>query len=150
MCNRTSEGAPTGPRKAPPDDRLRASPESITTAGSMDSGPAPSGASPMCNCTSGNDKLDLKPRHDIRKRRARAVFARLRWRADVNEAREFFVRLQSQSIEHVAIERKPARQPARAVAERGRRGDDVHRTRAGGQFLLPGRHLRMRFCETDD
>src|SRR5450631_3175737 len=29
------------------------SPESITTTGSMDSGPAPSGASPMCNCTSG-------------------------------------------------------------------------------------------------
>jgi hypothetical protein len=38
-------GAPTGPRKARPDDRLRASPESITTTGSMDSGPAPSGAS---------------------------------------------------------------------------------------------------------
>src|ERR1700692_38672 len=33
----------------------RASPESITTIGSMDSGPAPSGASTMCNCTSGND-----------------------------------------------------------------------------------------------
>jgi hypothetical protein len=33
----------------------RASPESVTTIGSMDSGPAPSGASPMCNCTSGND-----------------------------------------------------------------------------------------------
>src|SRR6266705_2545086 len=93
MCNCTSEGAPTGPRKARPDDRLRASPESITTAGSMYSGPAPSGASTMCNCTSGNDKLDLKPRDDIRQRRARAVFARLRWRADVNEAREFFVRL---------------------------------------------------------
>src|SRR6266849_7280858 len=49
-------GAPTGPRKARPDDRLRASPESITTTGSMDSGPAPSGASTMCNCTSGNDE----------------------------------------------------------------------------------------------
>src|SRR6266567_4798214 len=73
-----------------------------------------------------------KPRDDIRQRRARAVFARLRWRADVNEAREFFVRLQSQSIEHVAIEREPARQPARAIAPPGRRGDDVHRTRAGG------------------
>src|SRR3984893_5869787 len=35
----------------------RASPESITTAGSMDSGPAPSGASTMCNCTSGNDEV---------------------------------------------------------------------------------------------
>src|SRR5882724_7413355 len=35
-----------------------ASPESITTAGSMDSGPAPSGASTMCNCTSGNDGFD--------------------------------------------------------------------------------------------
>ncbi len=33
-----------------------ASPESITTTGSMDSGPAPSGASTMCNCTSGNDE----------------------------------------------------------------------------------------------
>jgi hypothetical protein len=31
-------GPPTGPRKARPDDRLRVSPESITTAGSMDSG----------------------------------------------------------------------------------------------------------------
>src|SRR6266849_212376 len=29
--------------------------ESITTIGSMDSGPAPTGASTMCNCTSGND-----------------------------------------------------------------------------------------------
>src|SRR6266478_4602845 len=48
-------GAPTGPRKSLPDDRLRASPESITTTGSMDSGPAPSGASTMCTCTSGND-----------------------------------------------------------------------------------------------
>src|SRR5712675_2056048 len=113
MCNCTSEGARS------------ASPESITTTGSMDSGPAPRGASR-------NDKLNLKPRDDIRQRRARAVFARLRWRADVNEAREFFLRLQSQSIEHVAIEREPARQPARAIAERGRRGDDVHRTRARG------------------
>src|ERR1700682_5412772 len=39
------QGAPTDPRKARPDDRLRASPESITPAGSMDSGPAPKGAS---------------------------------------------------------------------------------------------------------
>src|SRR6267378_4763662 len=55
-CSASSfRGAPTGPRKARPDDRLRASPESITTAVSMDSGPAPSGASTMCNCTSGND-----------------------------------------------------------------------------------------------
>src|SRR5882724_10029635 len=45
MCKCTSEGAPTGPRKARPDDRLRASPESITTTGIMDSGPAPYGAS---------------------------------------------------------------------------------------------------------
>src|SRR5437899_106012 len=37
----------------------RASPESITTIGSMDSGPAPSGASTMCNCTSGNDRLHM-------------------------------------------------------------------------------------------
>src|SRR6266702_2755495 len=35
----------------------RASPESITTTGSMDSGPAPSGASTMCDCTSGNDRI---------------------------------------------------------------------------------------------
>src|SRR5229473_5946006 len=34
----------------------RASPESITPIGSMDSGPAPSGASTMCTCTSGNDE----------------------------------------------------------------------------------------------
>src|SRR5258706_2180702 len=34
-------GAPTGRRSAPPDDRLRASPESITTKESVDSGPAP-------------------------------------------------------------------------------------------------------------
>src|SRR5260370_33784267 len=33
----------------------RAGSESITTIGSMDSGLAPSGASTMCNCTSGND-----------------------------------------------------------------------------------------------
>jgi hypothetical protein len=38
-------GPPTGPRKARPDDRLRASPESITTTGSMDAGPAPGDAS---------------------------------------------------------------------------------------------------------
>jgi error-prone DNA polymerase len=37
-------GAPTGPREARPDDRLRASPESITTIVSMDSGLAPRGA----------------------------------------------------------------------------------------------------------
>src|SRR5216683_7364137 len=47
-------GAPTGRRSAPPDDRLRASPESITTIGSMDSGPAPSGASR-------NDGSELTP-----------------------------------------------------------------------------------------
>jgi hypothetical protein len=34
-----------------------ANPESITTTGSMDSGPAPRSASPMCNRTSGNDGL---------------------------------------------------------------------------------------------
>src|SRR5258708_24747731 len=33
-----------------------ASPESITTIGGMDSGPAPSGASKMCNCTSEKDE----------------------------------------------------------------------------------------------
>src|SRR3981189_2236531 len=52
-------GAPTGPRKGRPDDGLRASPESITTTGSMDSGPALSGASTMCNCTSGNDDVSF-------------------------------------------------------------------------------------------
>src|SRR4030088_733 len=64
----------------------------------------------------------LKPRHDIRQCRARAVLARLRWRADMDEARELFVGLQSQPIEHVAVEREPARQPACALAERGGRG----------------------------
>jgi hypothetical protein len=38
-----------------------ASPESITTIVSMDSGPAPSGASTMCNCTSGNDGGESLP-----------------------------------------------------------------------------------------
>ena len=90
-----------------------------------------------------------KPRHDIRQRRARAVFARLRRRADMDEAGELFVRLQSQPVEHVAVEREPAGQPARAIAERGRGGDDVHRAGAGGQFLLPGRHLGMRFGKAD-
>ena len=73
-----------------------------------------------------------KPRHDIRKRRPRAVFACFRRRADMDEAGQLFVRLQSQSVEHVAVEREPAGQPARAVAERGRRGDDVHRAGARG------------------
>ncbi len=50
-----------------------ASPESITTTGSMDSGPAPSGASTMCNCTSGNDE---RANAASRSRRAfRASFA---------------------------------------------------------------------------
>src|SRR5260370_9810084 len=35
----------------------RANPESITTIESMDSWPAPSGASTMCNCTSLNDDV---------------------------------------------------------------------------------------------
>jgi hypothetical protein len=38
-----------------------ASPESITTIVSMDSGPAPSGPSTMCNCTSGNDGGESLP-----------------------------------------------------------------------------------------
>src|SRR5882672_11473174 len=45
-----------------------ASPESITTTGSMDSGPAPSGASTMCNCTSGNDGVALLPISSIDRR----------------------------------------------------------------------------------
>ncbi len=81
-------GTPTGPRKARPDDRLRVSPESITTIGSMDSGPAPSksavadldnfsgrtrvnpssggGASTMRNCASENDDAQgiPTPRND--------------------------------------------------------------------------------------
>src|SRR5258708_29322019 len=36
--NPSFRGAPPGRRSAPPEDRLRASPESITTTGSMDSG----------------------------------------------------------------------------------------------------------------
>jgi shikimate dehydrogenase len=39
-CETPPSPLPTGLRKARPDDRLRASPESITTTGSMDSGPA--------------------------------------------------------------------------------------------------------------
>ena len=41
----------------------------------------------------------LKPRHDIRQRRARAVFGRLRRRADVDEAGEFFIRFQAEPVE---------------------------------------------------
>ena len=91
----------------------------------------------------------LKPRHDVGQRRARAVLARLRRRADIDQAGELFVRLQSEPVQHVAVEREPAGQPARAVTERGRRGDDVHRAGAGRQFLLPRRHLGMRLGETD-
>ena len=46
-----------------------------------------------------------KPRHDIGQRRARAIFGRLRRRADMDEAGELFVRLQSEPVEHVAVER---------------------------------------------
>src|SRR5258706_1594956 len=67
----------------------------------------------------------------------------------MNEAREFFVGFQSKPLERVAIDGDPAAQPARAVAERGRRGDDVHGAGARRQFLLPGRHLGMRLCETN-
>src|SRR5713226_10296735 len=63
----------------------------------------------------------LEPRHDIRERRTRAVFARLRGRADMDQADELFVRLQSQPVEDVAIEHEPAGHRARAVTERGRR-----------------------------
>ena len=90
-----------------------------------------------------------KPRHDIRQRRARAVFARLGRRADMDQAGELFVRLQSEPVEHVAIEDEPAGQPAGAVTERGRRGDDVHRAGARRQFLLPRRHFGMRLGEAD-
>src|ERR1700682_5610621 len=41
------------------------SPESITSTGSMDSGPAPSGASTMCNCTSGNPEM-ISSRFQVR------------------------------------------------------------------------------------
>ena len=62
----------------------------------------------------------------------------------MNEAGKSFVRLQPESVEHVAIESKPAGEPVGAVAERCRRGDDVHRAGACGQFLLPGRRLGVR------
>jgi hypothetical protein len=39
-------GRANGSRECAPDDRLRASPESITTIVSMDSGPAPKGRVP--------------------------------------------------------------------------------------------------------
>src|SRR4030095_7514460 len=66
---------------------------------------------------------------DVRERRPRAVFARLGGGADMDEAGELFIRLQSKSVQHVAVKGEPAGQPARAVAERGRRGDDVQRGR---------------------
>ena len=94
-------------------------------------------------------RVSSEPRHDIRQRRPRPVLARLRGRADMDEAGELFVRLEAKSVEHVAVEREPAGQPVGAVAERGRRGDDVHGAGAGRQFLLPRRHLGMRFCEAD-
>src|SRR5882757_3019269 len=40
-------------------------PESITTIVSMDSGPAPSSASTMCNCTSGNDQNKNGGNHHV-------------------------------------------------------------------------------------
>src|SRR6202022_3520833 len=67
----------------------------------------------------------------------------------MDEAGELLVRLQSEPVEDVTVERKPPRQPARAVAEGGGRSDDVHRARARGQFLLPWRHLGMRPGKTD-
>src|SRR5258705_13197060 len=82
-CSASSfRGAPTGPRKARPDDRLRASPESITTTGSMDSGPAPKGASR-------NDEskyfvrnvLRPEPNHGTRPQRRTVDAARQRARA---------------------------------------------------------------------
>ncbi len=67
----------------------------------------------------------------------------------MDEAGELFIRLQSQPVEHVAVEREPAGQPVGAIAERSGGGDDVHRAGAGRQFLLPGRHLRMRPGKAD-
>jgi hypothetical protein len=43
----------------------RMTPCIVTHTGSMDSGPAPSGASPMCNCTSGNDGAVTRQRTEI-------------------------------------------------------------------------------------
>src|SRR5205823_917745 len=68
----------------------------------------------------GDRALALKSRDDVGKRRARAVFAGLRRRADMDKAGKLFLRPQSQPVEHVAVEREPAGQPARAIAERAR------------------------------
>ena len=64
--------------------------------------------------------------------------------------RDLFLRFPSESFQHVAVEREPAGKPVGAIAERSRRGDDVHRAGAGGQFLLPGRNLRVRPGVADD
>src|ERR1700722_10916079 len=64
-----------------------------------------------------DEGVPSKSRHDVRERRARAVFAGLRGRADMNEAGKPFVRLQSKPREHIAIECEPASQPVRAVTE---------------------------------
>src|SRR5215470_16661834 len=90
-----------------------------------------------------------KTRHNLRERRARAILAGLGRSSNMDEAGELFVRLQSEPIENVAIERKPACQPTGAVAERGGRRYDVHGTRARRQFLLPCRHLGVRPDEAD-
>ena len=45
---------------------------------------------------------------------------------NATEAGDFFVRLQPQSVQHVAVEREPAGQPVGAVAERACRAEDVH------------------------
>jgi hypothetical protein len=74
----------------------------------------------------------LKPRHDVRQRRARAVFIRLGRRAYMVEAGELFVRLHAESAEHIAVEREPAGEPVGAVAERGGGGYDIHGAGAGG------------------
>src|SRR6266446_836396 len=50
----------------------RVSPESITTTGSMDSGPAPRGASTMCNCTSGNDEGEANLRRALQRQHTAA------------------------------------------------------------------------------
>jgi diguanylate cyclase (GGDEF)-like protein len=98
---------------------------------------------------SGRRRDASEPCHDVRQHRPRAILVRLGRCADMDEAGELLVGLQTQAIKHIAVEGEPAGQPARAIAERGRGGDDVHRARTRGQFLLPWRHFWMRLGEAD-
>src|SRR3954463_3357149 len=61
-----------------------------------------------------------KPRDDLGQRRAGAILGRLCRRADMDEAGEFFICLQSEPVEHVAVERKPAGPPSRGRPQTSR------------------------------